>query len=922
MRPLVLTMSAFGPYAKEQTLDLEKLGECGLYLITGDTGAGKTTIFDAVAYALYGEPSGQMREPKMLRSKYAEEAEATYVDLTFAHGGKVYRVKRIPEYERPKKSGTGTTKQTAQAELHCPDGSIFTKINEVNQKITEILGIDRNQFLQISMIAQGDFQKLLTAGSEERRKIFQKIFRTRIFEEFQKKVGWEAQQLESALRGTKAAIAQYAADVRGAEGSPAWEAYGQALAAGKPAAELPALIGALVEEDEARQAQMEIDLQKTEGALEEVLRQLEQEARRISLVRQSAEKGKELEEAKAARGSLEQEQKALAGQKTLSEGRKREIAGLEKEMPSYEILAGQDAALAKAAEDLKEAKAENETFEKTVNAREEQLVRAREELESLQKAGERKEKLLAERTRTTDRREKVERLSEDAKDLILQSQKLRRAQDTYLQAQKELDEASKQAGTLRRNYLAAQAGVMADALAEGEPCPVCGSTVHPNKAVRPAEAPSQAEVEAAEAKAVRLTEKARKRSEEASEVRGKYHTARAAWMQTFGEVFPGEETADARDRMEQETERLLKRETELNQEIAAEEKRLERRKLLAEQLPILEKQLKDSAAELQERKMKAAKEEAALAAGREENEKLRKSLSYPEKKLADGQLAKLRIQEKTYETQTEENGKKLLEAVSRMSALEAAREQLERQSALLPVIDGESVRQRQEELKKQKEACLKEQKELHTRLTTNAQRKADIEDRIHESASLEKRYGWMSSLAETARGSVRGKDKLNLETFVQMTYFDRIIDRANTHLMRMSGNKYDLVRKKEASDQRSQSGLELNVIDHYNGTERDVKTLSGGESFIASLSLALGLAEEIQMSAGGIRLDTMFVDEGFGTLDEETLDQAMRALRSLGEEQRLIGIISHVGELRREIDRQIVVVKEKSGGSRAEVRVD
>ena len=219
---------------------------------------------------------------------------------------------------------------------------------------------------------------------------------------------------------------------------------------------------------------------------------------------------------------------------------------------------------------------------------------------------------------------------------------------------------------------------------------------------------------------------------------------------------------------------------------------------------------------------------------------------------------------------------------------------------------------------KDQELNLKDKK-VSTRLSINKKALDNINAKSKELIAIDTKLEWVDTLNRTANGTLESKEKVMLETYVQMTYFDRIINRANLHLMRMSSGKYDLKRSESAENKRSQSGLELNVIDHYNGTERSVKTLSGGESFIASLSLALGLSEEIQASAGGIKLDAMFVDEGFGSLDEETLQEAMKALNSLTEGNRLVGIISHVGEIRREIDKQIVVTKEKTGGSRAEI---
>ena len=233
--------------------------------------------------------------------------------------------------------------------------------------------------------------------------------------------------------------------------------------------------------------------------------------------------------------------------------------------------------------------------------------------------------------------------------------------------------------------------------------------------------------------------------------------------------------------------------------------------------------------------------------------------------------------------------------------------------------DADAAVERRNEIVQKRSALESEFRDLHHRTETNREVLRQIEKQSAAIADVEKRWMMVGPLADTANGNLSGKEKIMLETYVQMAYFDRIIERANTRFMVMSGGQYELKRRREADNNRSQSGLSLDVVDHYNGTERSVKTLSGGESFKASLSLALGLSDEIQASAGGIQLDTMFVDEGFGSLDEESLQQAMRALNGLAEGNRLVGIISHVPELREKIDRQIIVRKDRSGGSRVEV---
>ena len=242
-------------------------------------------------------------------------------------------------------------------------------------------------------------------------------------------------------------------------------------------------------------------------------------------------------------------------------------------------------------------------------------------------------------------------------------------------------------------------------------------------------------------------------------------------------------------------------------------------------------------------------------------------------------------------------------------------EQLQRQLAEADKPDGEAITRRQQELSGRKADLMAQRDAVSSRLSSNAATLANIQDKTRDIAILERRYQLTKSLSDTANGDVSGKDRIKLETYIQMAYFDRIIARANTRLMRMSGGQYEMKRREEADNKRSQSGLEINVIDHYNGGERSASTLSGGESFKASLALALGLSDEVQCNAGGVRLDTMFVDEGFGTLDEDSLKSAMDTLAGLSQGNRLVGIISHVNELKERIDRQIIVKKDRDGGS-------
>ena len=254
-----------------------------------------------------------------------------------------------------------------------------------------------------------------------------------------------------------------------------------------------------------------------------------------------------------------------------------------------------------------------------------------------------------------------------------------------------------------------------------------------------------------------------------------------------------------------------------------------------------------------------------------------------------------------------------------LAGLKGKIDQLKKQLESKEDIDTEKLLEEKNALTEKKTELTEKSETISTRIYTNNRAKENISKKATELTTIEEKWTWVKALSNTANGNISGKEKIMLETYIQATFFDRIIDRANTRLMVMSGGQYELIRRQEASNYRSQSGLELDVKDHYNGSIRNVKTLSGGESFKASLSLALGLSDEIQSNAGGIKLDTMFVDEGFGSLDEESLQQAIKALADLSEGNRLVGIISHVAELKERIDKQVIVTKEKTGGSKVTI---
>ena len=376
---------------------------------------------------------------------------------------------------------------------------------------------------------------------------------------------------------------------------------------------------------------------------------------------------------------------------------------------------------------------------------------------------------------------------------------------------------------------------------------------------------------------------------------------------------------DAENKLPEEQKVVSEEIAALDTALSEGEKKVSRRSELAESLPKIEMSLTERDKDITARNTTLEADKASLSEKKKQRDADKESLRFDSiaeaQRKSDALGKTISEMKKAYDNA--QNA--LSDSDKKIAGYKASITGLSKQLSSDCDFDKEAETKKKAELSERRTADDATEKVLYSRIASNTQALANIQAKVGDLDALEKRYTWLKALSNTANGSISGKEKVMLETYIQMTYFDRIVARANTRFMIMSGGQYELKRRKEAENNRSQSGLDLDVIDHYNGTERSVKTLSGGESFKASLSLALGLSDEIQASAGGVKLDTMFVDEGFGSLDEESLDQAMKALMSLVDGNRLVGIISHVADLKNRIDKQIIVTKEKSGGSKAQI---
>lgn len=1057
MKPLKITMSAFGSYAGEVTVDFEKAGH-GIFLITGDTGAGKTTIFDAIAFALFGESSGRKRDGSMMRSQYAPDERETFVTLAFSQKGEHYQVRRRPSYlrlsRRKNKNGEYTTVQvTAQASLILPDGTEYPGgIREVNQKLQELIGVDYGQFSQIAMIAQGDYLRLLHASSRERKEIFSKIFDTGVYRQVQTRLKEENDRMAAALEDGRKLIAHELGDVQmSPEREEEWQALLTRPETGAEQIE-EALSGFLSEQEKALKdmALQKKEKEQAERSLEEKLRQAEEINRQLALLEKEREalslllSRKEEQEELEKRLSLAQKaEKAAPVQRNFQERKKELDAGQKRQKDRKEALAllqkNAQAAIREAEEERKRhdarfpglqeelVKLQNDLplFEQCKKARAEQEEAVRREAQAGKRRKEAQEQLesLKQQLETLKKeQERLETTAGGADALKLRLEGLMRQKERLLRLAQQLSEwkktvqkreekmreaeaalkelARRDRAYAERNqaFLAAQAGLMAEKLTEGSPCPVCGSLHHPAPAPLAESAVTQEAVEQAKQERDEAERKSRRIAGESAGLVESCRRQRLSMEQELG-VLMQEEAGEAMSWEDCGEEVFGERVTAWGrgahaacmENIRQVQKRLEE----AQQAGMLLEQKKQEQTRMEENREKAEaqKEEAdrlllemreKLASAKSALEQIRKRLPGQTEEEARDALSRLTEEKKRLEeglSQAEERKNTLLQQEKEQAgALQAAEENAERLKKALEAAaiawenswkeqgfdteeaclqarasaadmeawkrtraayDQELLRSRERtaQLEKQlagqertaaevlqaladsRETCRQEREKLEAdsgqlAAVWGRNRKAleNLKRLWKGQETQEKEYRLLRHLFQTANGRLSGTAGLDFQTWVQRQYFQRMIQAANRRLNVMADGQFLLqCRSLDALGKQGEVGLDLDVYSMVTGKVRDVKTLSGGESFLTALAMALGMADVIQSTAGYVQIDAMFIDEGFGSLDEESRMRAIRILQDLAGGKRLIGIISHVQELKSQIDRKLIVKKDEKG---------
>ncbi len=895
---------------------MEKLGDSGIYLITGDTGAGKTTIFDAVTYALYGSPSGTNRDTSMLRSMYAPVHISTYVRLTFSHKGEIYTIERNPTHLRARKEGGKPATMNANAELYKltegEEKNIASGTNKVNEAVIEILGIDHRQFCHIAMIAQGDFIKLLTAKSDERQKIFRKLFDTEMYDRIQTLLKEKETAAKKEFELIQSSIKQHIAGADCDESSPLYEAFITARDNEEAPLEAVKIIKEITEADS-----------RNRKALEEKIGSLDEEISALSI------KQGEAVNILAAKKKLENAQAELKAKTELMKQLEAVLCEVKAKAPEAEKLGGEIAELNAVILDYTTRKTEREKLEAVCGKLAENTQKLSEykaevqqvqaeiesisaELSALSDAGEQRERLKLTKSEAQTRSRDITALKAvlaEHKKLISEKSK---TEEKYLLAKASACEAEERYTRARNAFLDAQAGIIAQTLEEGKPCRVCGSLSHPCPAAKPESAPSQEQLDRLELEQKNARENQERASRETAEIRekcgGKEARAKELAQQLsidcdFSFIEASAETALY------ETEQLIK---ETDEKIAAEESKIRRKEELSKQYETAKEKITTLAEGVTQLEKAISAEEAEKNAHSRNIASLSEKLTYETFEEAEQALSQKKTHKLSIENEIAEAQKKYdncaLETVNLNGGIRELEEVLRNGGDIDAEKDYEGLIS---VLSEQRSVLLRQKEAVSARIAINTEAVKKAEKLLCEVDPLIKKCECLASLNGAVRGTITGQDKLSLEAYVQAVYFERIISYANLRLNVMTGGQYALKRKQSGASKAAKCGLDLEITDYFNGTVRDVGSLSGGESFKASLALALGLADEIQSRTGGVRLDTMFIDEGFGSLDETSLDQAMEALAQLSGSNRLVGIISHVSELKRRIDKQITVRKIK-----------
>lgn len=1014
MKPISLTMAAFGPFAQITTLDFTQFND-GLFLISGDTGAGKTTLFDAISFALYDVSSGSLRDSSMLRSDYASPHDETYVSFTFEHNKELYTVRRSPRYMRPKQKGEGMTIQNPTVQLTLPDGTIHDALTQTNQEIIDILGMDANQFKQIVMIAQGEFLNLLNSSSQDRSVIFQKIFDTSVYQKIQSSLKHNELTLKSQLDTIQSELNSQRDVFKFNDFEPENLPLSEFLTLvndkitltkqhiqqettnlNQKREQQSAFIKLLTQAEYHEKEILNLQGKKKEllvldqqaahvqerEAIYKQQKQFKEEIEPIYLRWKSATNQvknyqNKLEQTRLDLKKLTEKKESLLLLKPTMDTKKEkiqlltlQIKDIEDKIQDYDILDGalnEFKVIAQKKQDteslLNKNKLDIEILKKEINEYYDLKDTLNQEGETIQK-NQYDLTLIKKQIEETEQEiqlhQEIEALHVKLKPLRLKLQT-----DTEL-----MNSIHQELGHYEVNFYRQQAGILAEGLKDNEPCPVCGSLNHPLPAVLEGESLTKEGLDSLTDKKAKISETVngttlmvQSLNEKIENITNRLkHNSLLEVTELYADLKTKEkritididmlntsiknhseryqELAKSHEKLElkeienntfnQELTKFIARTEALNAQIESYRKTLkfDSKSAANKQREVLVKEAKSLDHECIEYDSKCQSFVETINRTEGQISSLSETLTNSQEDLNQAFLAlnhvlnalqienidtyiSLRVgdydfkEEETYITNYNDSIKQLKRAIheieEKIKGIELP-SSIDIKSNLEILIKDINLHDEQLQLEKQN-------------LDKNEENFAKLTKLIESMHHLEKEYKDIVLLSQTSNGNLRGKDKVSLEHYVQAAYFEFVIEAANKRLKTMSQGQYELVRQTEAMNKGSRSGLDLDVFDNYTGKTRSVKSLSGGESFKASLSLALGLSDVIQEHSGVVSVEAMFIDEGFGTLDDHSLNQAMKALNDLAGSTKMVGIISHVQDLKNQIDQQVIVKKDQSGSS-------
>ena len=792
MRPLKLTISAFGPYAGKQILDLDKLGESGLYLITGTTGAGKTSIFDAITYALYDRPSGDIRDESMLRSKYADAETETFVELEFLCKDKVYRVRRNPEYMRPKSRGEGLTKALARAELHYPDGKIVDKSKkEVTNAITEIIGLEKEQFLKIAMIAQGQFREILLTNTDKRKELFRQIFKTHKFEALQNRIKEDASAFDKEFERVRNAILTYAESIACAEENEEYPLVVSAKRGGISTQETLELIERLLQADKQENSAFEQKISALNTNLNGVIAKITKAKDYAKNLEDYRNKIEKLPIYKLAVDEAQKAHNTANSKKAEADEIGEKITVLGQELSAYKELDELQTRIQNLAKAIEDKTRAQESLSAKITAQRDKIDGLKAKQKDLQGAGENRAVLENEERKLTDEQEKINDLKGDMRKHFELRTALNTAQEEYKTLQACAEALNEEYNRLNRRFLDGQAGIMASELNEGSPCPVCGSIHHPRLAKTSEEVPTEEELKLAKQKVDRAGENAKNKSEQCALQSGKLKILRESVETQIQALFKGETPETVTGRIKLRLVEIQENLQKIREKIRAEKQNSLEKESLDKCIPDEENSLK----EMQEKEQKYALEISGDSANQKNAETqsatLKAKLSYPSLAQANARLDELKTQKWAIENQIKKTAEELQGKKDELGKLQGEISALEEVTKQANDIDLQAEETRKDELINSRNALTAQKEKVAARIHANQTCKENIEHAAKNSRELETKVRWLNTLSKTANGNLSGQEKISFETYVQMGYFDRILRRANLRLQKMTGGQYD-----------------------------------------------------------------------------------------------------------------------------------